>query len=434
MNKKIISLIVVLFFSFFLIEKKEQELGFRYLQTSFLTILKNVVEENKPKAPDLIIDKVSLRKISDPKSKDNYYRYYATVKIKNLGGAFANAKVVIDGGSNNQYDLIKNSREGLNLENGESYIVDRHEVLFDGSYNSGTIDLSIRVLDRDEGDKDNNSYTINIFEGDAKIKSIGIEQILDDGTFELNYDLDNYALNLDDFSVFVTDSFSYDEEEQKYAETFGLDKKYSYYRLKSNVENINGENWYEESLTETGKYFVKFEDDPYQDDLTHFVYLKATNSDNGNYAVSNIIKLPPQIEVDHIEFAKLFIDYAEINLIDDDFIIYEDIEEDSWYAPYVQTLYYLGVLEDEEFNYKPTEKISRAKALQIILEYYDLDLSGSYDSSYFEDISLEDSISAYTQALYTSGKAGVLGEQFNLDQSATKNYLKYLIYAYKKDT
>ncbi len=251
MKHKVLNIVLILVFSFFVVQKHNEGEDFKYLQTSFIEILKNIVENNKPQPPDLIIDKLSLRKIADPTSSDNYYRYYATFKIKNLGGDFHNAEVVIDGGSNNKYDLIKNSEEGLTLKNGESYIVDRHEILFDGSYNIGVIDLSVRMIDRIETDDSNNNYLIDVFEGDPKIQSIGIDQILDDGTFELNYELDNYALNLDDFSVLVTDSFSYEEEEQKYAEAFGLDKKYSYYRLKSTPENIIGDNWSEELLTET---------------------------------------------------------------------------------------------------------------------------------------------------------------------------------------
>jgi hypothetical protein len=68
------------------------------------------------------------------------------------------------------------------------------------------------------------------------------------------------------------------------------------------------------------------------------------------------------------------------------------------------------------------------------MEYFDVDLTGSHEYSYFEDLKLENKITPYTQALYQSGKAGVLGSQFIPEQSATKNYLKYLINEYKKNT
>ena len=54
----------------------------RFLETSFLNILKKIADENRPEPPDLVIESVDLRKIGDPSDGSNFYKYYATVVIK----------------------------------------------------------------------------------------------------------------------------------------------------------------------------------------------------------------------------------------------------------------------------------------------------------------------------------------------------------------
>lgn len=432
-NKKLIlypfiSITLVALFGFYF-----NKMGnFNDLQTSFVGVLDRMMDESRPPSPDLEIESISLEKIAEPTENFNFYTYAATVAIKNHGGAFKNAEVVL-GGESQRNVFVKNTPKGLSLENGQVFLFEDYEVIFDGNYNSGEIKLTIRVTDREESVANNNDYTVSVFELPAKIEAIGLEEILEDFTLVLDFELKNFVLNDGDFEILTSNSLELDEEDERYDEIYSLGKSYGYHRIKNSEVVANDSSWKEQKLSSMEAHYLNFEEDPFKTGINNYVYLKVTDPESGNFAISNILKFGAQKELSRGAFSKLFIDFSGEKLFEDGELYYEDVSADAWYSPYIQTLYNLGLINSNANEFYPDAIISRGEALRVVLDYFDADLRIADFAPHFQDVTEDYYLYPYVEGLYADGVATIFHDYFSPDQAATKNYLKYLIDEYKQN-
>lgn len=410
------------------------EEDYNFLQTSFVTVLKSISENRKVEPPDLGIEKVTLKKIADPTSKFNYYKYSANIVIKNDGGDLKNAQISLNAGGDQKTVFVKNEIDGFSLAEGQSYIIDNYEILLDGSYNSEKITVEMNLPKNLDYYAGNNKYEVEILELPAKIEGLGIEKINDDGTFVLEFQSIDSDLSSNNFEIYASDVIEADEIEEKYAEITVGDKIYGYHRIKNSKEILGSDRWELKASQNSNGHLVKFGDDPFADSSSHYIYLKSINPDNGSYAISNILKFSPQKELDRAGFAKLFVDYAGIDVYAAGENYFYDVNPESWYAPYVQTIYNLGLIKNDDYKYDPNMPMTRGDVLRVVLDYFDVDLSMAYGGPHFEDVGRNHYLYPYVEALFASGKGGVFGDTFNPEATATKNYLKYLINEYKENS
>lgn len=405
----------------------------RTSRTSLLSVLQSTQEESEPIPADLSIEKITLRKTGSPTSKFNYYKYSANVVIKNHGGDLTDANVVLSGSDQKSY-FLKNSEHGFSLGKGKSYIIENYDVIFDGNYNGGEIKFGIDIKDQNDYYKGNNSYAVNVFELPAKIENIAVKGIEDDGTFVLDYKLGNPLLAADNMEIFTNDSLEIAEDTERYSEADKGKKIYSYYKIKSSLKTVRDKNWKSQKFSDTYGYKIKFSDNPWNDKTDHYVYLKTVNPKNGYFAASNILKFTYQKELERSDFAQLFVDFNNLKILNDGVIYYEDVPAESWFAPYVQTIYNLGLISNSNTKFFPERKMTRGEALRVVFDYFDVDLSYKEELSSFGDVGKKHYLYPYVEALYSNGKGAIFGKNFNPDAPATKNYLKYLIYAYKENS
>ncbi len=415
------------------LETSKNDLRIPRTSSLSLPFFQNTVDKNDFTPPDLSIEKATLRKIGNPTEKFNYYTYSANVVIKNYGGDLTDAKVVLSG-ADQKYYFLKNSENGFSLEKEKSYIVENYDVIFDGNYNGGEIKFEINIKGQNDYYKGNNSYIANIFELPAKIENIAIEKIEDDGTFIIDYKLGNPLLAAYGTEIFTSDSLKINEDMERYSEVDTEEKIYSYYKTKNSPETVQNKSWQTRKFSDTYGYKIKFADDPWSDKTDHYVYLKTANPKNGNFAVSNILKFTYQKELERSDFAQLFVDFNNLKIINDGVIYYEDVPPESWFAPYVQTIYNLGLVANYNTKYSPERKMTRGEALRVVFDYFDVDLSYGRGLSDLGDVGKKHYLYPYIEALYANGKGAIFGGNFNPDAPATKNYLKYLIYEYKENS
>ncbi len=423
----IIVLIPLIAVSFLFLEKN----NFKILETSVLSILQNIAEENAPAPSDLGIDKITIRKLSDPTDDFKYYKYTSTIILHNYGGNLTDDRVILSAGKDQKYTLVRNTDDGFSLSKDETYIVRNYEFIFDGKYNGGTLPIKVEIIDGTDSYEENNTYEIDVFDPSAKIESISLKEILNDGTFVLDFNSIPFSIRKHNFELFTSDSAIYSEEDVRYHEVYTLDQVYGYYRIKNSLENVKSE-YTSSVVTELDSHFVTFTYDPFLDDTVHYVYVKATNPETGNYAISNVLMLPPQENMDRAEFAKLFVDLTGEKIVNGGVNYFEDVSNDQWYYPYVQTLYNLGLLNTETYFYNPDALISRGEVLRVALDYFDVDLTVDENDLKFEDISEDNRLYPYIDALLSTSAGSSFHEYFNSDAPATKNYLKYLINEYSK--
>ncbi|MCX6734591.1 MAG: S-layer homology domain-containing protein [Candidatus Peregrinibacteria bacterium] len=407
---------------------------FKFLETSLVTMLENVAESNKFEPVDLGIQNVTLRKISNPTQYFNHYKYVANIVVKNYGGDLKNGNLILEAGDGQKHSFVKNDAEGFSLGKGQSYIIENYEILFDGDYNGGKLTVEIKLPAKVDYFEENNKFEVNISDFSPKIKSLSVTEINEDGTINLEFDPLPYTVSANGFEVYKSENLNFEESDSKYAEASFGDKTYGYYRIKNSENLMKNGNWSLLQGTDRDPHSIKFAENPFTDSIPHYIYLKSTNPENGNFIVSNIIELVPQTELNRAAFAKFFVEYTGVNLVDEGTNYFEDVSENSWYAPYVKTLCKLGLIKSAEFRFNPENSMTRGDALRVVMDYFDANLADIGDQQPFQDIDSTNTLFPYAEALFDSGKAGVFGDNFQPNQPATKNYLKYLIYEYKKNS
>lgn len=407
---------------------------FNYMETSLVYLLENVAHKNRIEPVDLGIQNVTLRKIAEPTQEFNHYKYVANIVVKNYGGDVKNKQLILQAGDNQKHNFVKNDAEGFSLAKGQTYIIENYEILFDGDYNGGKLTVELKLPEKIDYFEENNKFEVNVFELPPKIQAITISEIKEDGTIQLSFDPLNYTVSTNGFEIYKSDALSFDENDSKYAETASDNKIYGYYRIKNSEKLMQNADWSLVQGADRDPHSIKFAENPFDDTAAHYIYLKSTNLESGNYVVSNIIEFVPQKELNRAAFARFFVDYSGVGLANDEVNYFEDVSDTSWYAPYVKTLYKLGLIKSDAFRFNPNNLMTRGDALRVVMDYFDIDLADTGETQPFKDIALDDPLSPYVKALFASGKAGIFSETFKSDKPATKNYLKYLIYEYKKNS
>lgn len=434
-NKKVIiyalTALLVFSVSFYLLQRSNYD----QLRASVIDILEDMIKDSLPLAPDLEIESVYLSKTKNPTYDFNYYKYDATVIIANHGGDLLNSVTKISAGDTQEHKFVKNNETGFSLKAGEKYILKNYEVIFDGKYNGGEITFTLETTSKYQKDSNskNDTYTAKILEEPARIENIGIKEILDDGTIVLNFEPTYYYLNENNFEVLVSSNAEVSEDDLKYAEIEKDGNIYEYYRTKNSADILANKNFQGTSLNFSDAHFVKFGNDPFVAEKTYYLYIKGINPETKNYIFSNVLVFPAQEKLNRAEFAKIFVEETGAPIFDDGEMLFEDIEQNAWYLPYVETVYNLGLfggLTEKQFN--PDQSLTRGEALKIVMDYYDSDLRISKEQKY-QDIDADNDFAPYVGSFSESGKDSFMGENFYPDLPCGKNFLKNLIHGYQEN-
>lgn len=296
-KKNFIFYVVIGLGSMYLINNAALPSGnYNFLQTSFVSILENVLQNQKFEPVDLGIEKVTLKKIADPRSDFNFNKYAANIVITNYGGDLKNGQVILQAGNDEKHVFLKNDEQGFSLKKGQSYIVENYELLFNGDYNGGKLSVEIKLPDKADYYTGNNKYDVDVLAMPAKINALKIDEIKNDGTIKLNFDAGNFSTVSDDFELYESDVLNFDVNDSTYAETRNTvgERLYGYRIVKNSEDLLKNANWIRRPHTNSNPHFVKFSTDPFAESATRYFYVKAVHPDTGNYVVSDIIALIPQ--------------------------------------------------------------------------------------------------------------------------------------------
>ncbi|MFA4891655.1 MAG: S-layer homology domain-containing protein [Candidatus Gracilibacteria bacterium] len=385
--------------------------------------------------PDVGIEYVYLRKISNPVDDFNYYKYQATVVVRNYGERLVDGDVVISAGENQKNAFVRNTLNGLTLNKGQTFVFDDYEVLMDGKYNYGQYTFEVELKDQKERDSENNEQTVDIYEEPVKLESLEVESVEADGDIALIYSQSNgYEEKLSELNLEIcltknTDLFS--EKDLKYAEVDTGKEIFSYYKIKANKDLLLDDSFECEELVESSYDF--------EEDVDYVMYLRALKgegeigdgNEDGNtdfFATSNLIYVPIQKYINRAEFTKLFTEYAKLGIDDEGKIYFDDVGEEDWYSPYVQTMFNYGLLHDpKDFAFNAEESVSRAEILEPLLNYFDVDLKVAEGAPHFYDVPKDHGDYFFAEGLFASGKAKAFGIYLHPDKKLSSHFLKYMI-------
>ncbi len=217
----LISFLSILILTNFASNKKD----FSFMRTSILSVLNEVIEDKMPEAPDLSIKHVVLNKISEPNKDFDYYKYSATLVIANEGGTVINGNVKLSADAASTQKYIKNTERGFSLGRGQKYIVENFELVFDGKYNGGEVNFALDLKSSRQKDYylDNNFYKASYFSGPAKLKNIKIEEVYKNGKIQIDFELDDFSLDEDNYQIVTGYDLDVPETDLRYAEYYDGD-------------------------------------------------------------------------------------------------------------------------------------------------------------------------------------------------------------------
>lgn len=384
--------------------------------------------------PDLGIEHVYVQKVSNPTDEFPYYKYQTTVVVRNYGEALDNGSVVMTSGENQKTAFVRNTLNGLDLAKGQTFIFDDYEILMDGRYNFGFFTFNVELKDQREGFNDNNDMVVSVYEEPVKLEAFAVEMVDEDENFTLSYlPSEDYKDRLDELNLdvcFAREFEGLDDSEKKYAEVEIKNDVYSYYKSRISDELILSEEFECENVDSedngSGNGLMSIPES-FDEDVNYVVYLKASNDDDF-MSVSNVLYLPTQKYVNKAEFVKLFTDFAGMEIFTDGKHYYEDVDENSWYAPYVQTMFNYGLLHDSvDFVFGPEDEVLRKDVLESLLNYFDIDLYVEDGAPHFYDVQKDNEDFFFAEALYSSGKAKALGIYLYPEKRMSHQFLKYMI-------
>jgi hypothetical protein len=402
----------------------------QFLQSSLLSMFQDIKTQAELSAapPDLAIDKITYQKIADPNDDFNYFKFKATVVLKNHGGDLTNAKVTLSTDNPQKYSFVKNAETGFYLKRSHNHIIRDFEFLLPGDYNFSQINFSLNITDQEDSNPLNNSYLLSVFDMPAKISSIKLDELAEDNTFVLDFDFPERYNDGHDFKIMINDNLKIEKDDLLYAEVLSEDNVYGYYRVKNTEEIFNADSWTEVDVDGKDFHYFKFSDDPFADQREHYLYIKAEK--DGNVGMSNVLKFIPQEKINRGEFAEIFVERADMVLDDEGVNLFDDIDPAQDFFGHVQTLSNLGLIEANNGQYLPEATISRGEVIKPILDYFDVDLNIGNGAPHFEDVDEEDMNYVFVESLYASKAGSVFPSKMNTNIPATKAYLEYLIDAY----
>jgi len=391
--------------------------------------------------PDAGIEYVYLRKTANPSKNFAYYKYDATIVVRNYGENFKDASVTVSAGTTQKSAFMRNGLNGLSLDKGQAFIFDDYELLMDAKFNYENFVFEIAPKNINDNDLENNFYTVFVFEEPAKIENFSIESKDKKDNFVFSYD---YETDMD-LQLCTADDVSFlGGSNLKYTEIDAGDDVYSFYKIKAEPSVLTSEKFTCDGFPAdgvTGSFGANF--DSGKDTI---LFLRAVNeglADNKNgfadgktsFANSNLLYLPAQEFMTRADFAKFFVEEAGINIKKDGKNYFKDILESDWFYPYVQTMFNKGLVADPmDFAFNPRGVVYRADILEPLLNHYDVDiLSIDEGAPHFADVDEDSEDFFFAEALYSEGKAKAVGIYLRPDKRASKQFLKYLIDEFKKD-
>lgn len=386
--------------------------------------------------PDVGIDSVTLQKIQSPSGNFPYYKYKATIALRNYGEIYDDGGLIATAAGNQKKAFVANKVGGLHLEKGQTFIVDDYELLMDGKYNYGKFIFNLESKEGKDGNLENNSYFLDVFEEPLSLGSLAVDEKAGD-SFKLSFlpaagKEEKVKEMVKEVCYLDWDKDGGQTSNYKYSEVYTNGDVYSYYRVPVSKDFISGNKFKCEEVKSVGEgNTVKF-----YGGLNKTLFLIAHEKDNKSlFALSSGVNLPENEFMTKADFAKNFVEEAGLKLKADGGNYFSDVSQSEWYAPYVDTMFNYGLISqasDKDFTFNPDQTVLRQDVLEPLLNYFDVELKESEGAPHFYDIKRGSKEYFFVEGLYASGKAKALGIKFYPLEKASKNFLTYLTYEFKK--
>jgi len=347
------------------------------------------------------------------------------VVIKNNGKSLKNVPLLLSSGGKRLDAEISPEKHEFSLGYNDEVVIKDYNVFVDKNLNGEVIDFEVKVEGVEEENLENNVYQKGVVDfeneglGELGIVKIDGGQITLDPPVNLGAEFDYYLLH-----SYRVDSFP--EKLFGYKEFVPDGKVYSYYSASAEMSDLAVLKGFNELEVDPLSPTVSFSTNVYNDMSPHVFVLKAVKKDKTVYSYSNLIVLPVQTLMNRAEFAKILVEEAGIEVVDEGTDYFKDVEGNEWFSPYVKTLLNKGFLKTS-VNLNPAEPISRGEVASVLTEVYDLPFKIKDGVSHFADVAKEHPAYYAVEALYNASLTGSIVDKFLPESQASRAFLLYFI-------
>ncbi len=315
---------------------------------------------------DLAIKEVSLQKVDSKNLKEN--SYIANLTLHNNGSAFLNQQVLAH--IEPIKSLVVLSREDGNFSMKEDEDVVQ-QLAFSLPSNVAELNLEIylEALTFVDENSENDKKSLLVENDVTGIDNFRIDSVDANGLISFNWK--NLQAESDEnikLMLAYTDKIQPDDATVLEAS----DSSFSYQSQTFKHKTITELSFKEHALVD-GKS-LQLDWNPWEGSRSVAVVLQVSDKQSEAKIFSDILYIQPLQKLTRAELARLVVDALNLNTNKNVMHFYQDVSDTDWFAPYVQTLYGEGALDDEA-KFRPEETATRRDFARIISRIFQLPYS-----------------------------------------------------------
>jgi len=358
--------------------------------------------------------------------------YYADITLHNNGENLtkADVNVII-----NETQTAKASNIGgsLSLFANKDYVLRDVKLDFDTEYNGLDLDFELSVENIIDTNYKNDTYSAQILNKKSKIKDIHVNNLVEDEKIGLTFNNANFPASFNTYEFFVAKNIKFNENTSSYHEFSDIYDVFEYTVIPNTKDYISS--FTSLPVTENEAHFLDFDKSMLQNADNYALFIKTTNIQTNEYAFSDVLLFRTAKEITRTDFVKFMVDELNINLptihLKED-TIFVDLDASTEEYSYVKALYDLGLLDIKLNTFFPDHYLTRGDAIQIVLDYFDVNLTTS-DQIDINDVMYKSPSYYYGATLLETDKNNTFSKYLHLEDPATINFVNYLINEYPQN-
>ncbi|MBA4336744.1 hypothetical protein C0416_03140 [bacterium] len=137
----------------------------------------------------------------------------------------------------------------------------------------------------------------------------------------------------------------------------------------------------------------------------------------------------PNNSVSRVEVLKFILEGIDAEIAGTRALPFSDTQSEAWYADYLQTAVYLGVVNGyPDGSFKPGNTVNKVEFLKMLIEAMDVEINTEIGYMPFSDVKKNDWYAKYVQFAYQKNIIEADGKKFNPQEQMTRENVAEAIY------
>lgn len=137
----------------------------------------------------------------------------------------------------------------------------------------------------------------------------------------------------------------------------------------------------------------------------------------------------PENSVSRVEVLKFILEGIDAEIANTNSLPFTDTENGTWYADYLQTAIYLGIVDGyPDGSFKPGNTVNKVEFLKMLINAMDVDVNPEIGYLPFDDVDKDHWFAPYVQFAYRRNLIDTEGRKFNPQEEMTRENVAEAMY------